>query len=173
MLGSIPARLDRSAIKPGLAIAALLAALALFFSITADLGLDEALRRASRAALLVLVATWMRAAAGSLGLREVFRRTLMHLRAIPSLREAALTLAGTRLGRAADDRRAVRRRSARQGADAARARGRRGTRLGGARVEPLPRSGTRRGAQSSACASATAPSSRCGALPVLALPGVI
>lgn len=44
------------------------------------LGAGEAASRAVRAALLVLVATWMRAAAGSAGLREAFRRTLSRLR---------------------------------------------------------------------------------------------
>ena len=64
-----------------------------------------------RAVLLVAVATWMRAAAGSDGLRETFRRALHRLRALPSVREAAVLLegldAGPRLvaaGRAAADR---------------------------------------------------------------------
>ena len=44
--------------------------------------------------LLVAVATWMRAAAGPGGLREVFRRMLEKLRWIPSVREAVTALAG-------------------------------------------------------------------------------
>ena len=51
-----------------------------------------ALRRASRAALLVLVATWLRGAAGAEGLREVARRVLGRLRRLPSLPEAAAVL---------------------------------------------------------------------------------
>ena len=51
-----------------------------------------ALRRASRAALLVLVATWLRGAAGAEGLREVSRRVLGRLRRLPSLPEAAEVL---------------------------------------------------------------------------------
>jgi len=99
VLASIPARLDWDAFPAGLILAAVLAAFALFFSITAELGLDESLRRAARAALLVLTATWLRAAAGSAGLREVFRRLLLRLRRIPSLREAGLVLAGLDSGR--------------------------------------------------------------------------
>jgi hypothetical protein len=44
--------------------------------------------------LIVLVATWLRAAAGAAGLREVFRRALGRLRAIPSLPEAVTVLDG-------------------------------------------------------------------------------
>ena len=78
---------------PGrLVFAAILAAGAFVFAIGGGLGLDVALRRACRAALLVLVATWLRAAAGSVGLREVSRRVLGRLRAIPSAPEAAEVL---------------------------------------------------------------------------------
>ena len=54
--------------------------------------MDTALRRASRAALLVLVATWLRAAAGADGLREVSRRALGKLRRVPGASEAAQVL---------------------------------------------------------------------------------
>ena len=60
----------------GLAFAAILAAGAFIFALGGGLGLDVALRRALRAALLVLVATWLRAAARAAGLREVSRRAL-------------------------------------------------------------------------------------------------
>ncbi len=73
----------------GLLFAAILAGGALIFSLGGGLGLDVALRRASRAALLVLVATWLRGAAGAEGLREVARRVLGRLRRLPSLPEAA------------------------------------------------------------------------------------
>jgi hypothetical protein len=53
-----------------------------------------ALRRATRAALLVLVATWLRAAAGAEGLREVSRRALGRLRRVPAAPEAAQVLDG-------------------------------------------------------------------------------
>jgi hypothetical protein len=72
--------------------AAILGAGAFVFAIGGGLGLDAAVRRAGRAALLVLVATWLRAAAGSGGLREVSRRVLGRLRAIPSALEAARVL---------------------------------------------------------------------------------
>lgn len=83
------ARPDREPLPTGLAFAAILAGGALLFSLGGGLGLDTALRRASRAALLVLVATWMRAAAGAEGLREVSRRALGRLGRLPAVPEAA------------------------------------------------------------------------------------
>jgi hypothetical protein len=91
-LGWVAARADRSVLPQGLALAGLLAGGALLFTLGAGLGVDVALRRALRAALLVLTATWLRAAARPEGLREVFRRSLGRLEAVPSLREAARTL---------------------------------------------------------------------------------
>ena len=88
----VAAPTDREPVPTGLLFAAILAAGALIFSLGGGLGLDEAARRASRAALLVLVATWMRAAAGAEGLREVSRRVLGRLRRVPAAREAALVL---------------------------------------------------------------------------------
>jgi hypothetical protein len=87
-------RADREPVPTGLLFAAILALGAFAFALGGGLGLDVALRRALRAALIVLVATWLRAAAGADGLREVFRRTLGKLRAIPSLPEAAVVLDG-------------------------------------------------------------------------------
>jgi hypothetical protein len=83
---------DREPVPTGLVFAAILAAGALAFALGGGLGLDEAARRATRAALLVLTATWMRAAAGAEGLREVSRRALGKLRRIPAANEAALVL---------------------------------------------------------------------------------
>jgi hypothetical protein len=88
----IAARPDREPLPTGLAFAAILAGGALLFSLGGGLGLDTALRRASRAALLVLVATWLRAAAGADGLREVSRRVLGKLRRVPGAPEAAQVL---------------------------------------------------------------------------------
>jgi hypothetical protein len=88
----IAAPTDSEPVKTGLAFAAILAAGALAFALGGGLGIDEAARRAIRAALLVLAATWMRAAAGAEGLREVGRRVLGRLRGIPAAREAALVL---------------------------------------------------------------------------------
>jgi hypothetical protein len=90
-LGSRP---DAEPLPTGLLFAALLALGALVFALGGGLGLDVALRRALRAALIVMVATWLRAAAGAAGLREVFRRVLGRLRAIPSLPEATAVLDG-------------------------------------------------------------------------------
>jgi hypothetical protein len=88
----IAAPTDNEPVKTGVLFAAILAAGALAFALGGGLGLDEAARRATRAALLVLTATWMRAAAGAEGLREVSRRALGKLRRIPAANEAALVL---------------------------------------------------------------------------------
>ena len=87
-------RCDREALPLGLALTAVLAISAVVASLLAGLGLDEALRRGTRAGLLVLVATWLRAAAGPAGLRETFRRMLWHIRAVPPAREASSILDG-------------------------------------------------------------------------------
>ena len=76
----------------GLALAALLGGGAFLFTWGGGLGLEEALSRASRAVLLVAVATWLRAAAGAPGLREVSRRALGRLSRLPAVREASRTL---------------------------------------------------------------------------------
>ncbi|HYN51673.1 MAG TPA: hypothetical protein VES62_12165 [Thermoleophilaceae bacterium] len=88
----LTAKPDREPLPTGLAFAAILAGGALIFSLGGGLGLDTALRRASRAALLVLVATWLRGAAGAEGLREVSRRALGKLRRLPAAPEAAQVL---------------------------------------------------------------------------------
>jgi hypothetical protein len=85
-------RPDPAPVPTGLVLTGLLVLGALAFSLGGGLGADEAMRRASRAGLLVLVATWLRAAAGAQGLREVSRRGLGRLRRLPSLPEAARTL---------------------------------------------------------------------------------
>jgi hypothetical protein len=75
-----------------LVFAALLAGGAFAFSLGGGLGLDLAARRALRAGLLVMTATWLRGAAGAEGLREVSQRALARLRRLPSAPEAALVL---------------------------------------------------------------------------------
>jgi hypothetical protein len=85
-------RADREPVRAGLVFAAILAGGAFLFALGGGLGLDEALRRAVRAALLVLTATWLRAAAGADGLREVSRRVLHRVRWIPSAPEASSVL---------------------------------------------------------------------------------
>jgi hypothetical protein len=86
------ARADPEPLRAGAVFAAVLATGAFIFAIGGGLGLDSALRRAIRAALLVLAATWLRAAAGASGLREVSRRVLGRLRRVPSAIEAAAVL---------------------------------------------------------------------------------
>jgi hypothetical protein len=86
------ARPDRQPLAAGAVFAALLAGGAFVFALGGGLGLEVAARRAARAALLVLTATWLRAAAGAEGLREVARRALGRLRRIPSVPEAGVVL---------------------------------------------------------------------------------
>jgi len=83
------ARADRSPLRAGLALAALLAAGALAFNVIGGSGLDLTLQRTVRAGLLVLVATWLRAAAGEDGVREVARRSLRRARRLPAMGEAS------------------------------------------------------------------------------------
>ena len=85
-------RPDPEPVKAGLVFAAILAGGALAFALGGGLGLEEALRRAARAALLVAAATWLRAAARAAGLREVSRRALGRLRRLPAALEAAAVL---------------------------------------------------------------------------------
>jgi hypothetical protein len=87
-------RADSSAVALGAGLGAMLAIGALTGSLLAGLGLDQALRRGVLAVLLVAVATWLRAAAGPEGLREVFRRALRRLRRVPGAPEASATLDG-------------------------------------------------------------------------------
>ncbi len=100
------ARGDREPIRAGLALAATLAIGALAFGLVSGAGLDITLQRTARAALLVLVATWLRAAAGEDGLREVARRGLQRLHWLPAADEAAAILErlGARGGLAASGR---------------------------------------------------------------------
>ncbi len=93
-LAALVARGDRSVVPTGLAFCAALAGGAFLFGLVGGLGLDTAARRAVRAGLLVLVATWLRAAAGSGGLREVGRRALGKLRRLPAMPEASEALEG-------------------------------------------------------------------------------
>ena len=99
---------DPEPLRAGVLFAAILATGAFLFSIGGGLGLDAALRRGVRAALLVLAATWLRAAARAAGLREVSRRALGRLRRIPSAIEAAMVLGSIESeGRLADAARAL------------------------------------------------------------------
>ena len=91
-LAWLAARPDPEPLRAGLVFAALLAGGAFVFALGGGLGLDVAARRAARAALLVLTATWLRGAAGAEGLREVSRRALGRLRRLPAAPEAALVL---------------------------------------------------------------------------------
>ena len=135
-------RCDPEALSLGLALTALLVRRARRRRrLIAGLGLDEALQRGTRAGLLVLVATWLRAAAGPAGLRETFRRALWRIRAVPPAREASAILdgldSGGRLiasGRTLVDELGTVEMAPQAG-------GRRGARLGGGGGGGLPRGG--------------------------------
>jgi hypothetical protein len=90
----LTARGDRSVVRSGLLLTAILASGTLVFGLVGGMGLEVTARRTIRAALLVLVATWLRYAAGEEGLREVFRRGLRRVRRVPGARETAATLDG-------------------------------------------------------------------------------
>jgi hypothetical protein len=96
---SLASRGDREVVPTGMALAGALALAVFVATMIGGLGLEEAVARAVRAGLLVLVATWLRAAAGASGLREVSRRGLGRLRRLPSAREAALVMDDLGTGR--------------------------------------------------------------------------
>ena len=85
----VTARADAAPVRAGLALAFLLGGGVLVFGLIGGLGVELTLRRTLRAVLLVLVATWLRAAAGEAGVREIVRRSLRRLRRIPAMAEAA------------------------------------------------------------------------------------
>jgi hypothetical protein len=132
-------RPDPEALSLGLALTALLFVSALAASLIAGLGLDEALQRGSRAALLVLVATWMRAAAGPAGLRETFRRALWRSARCRRPADASAILDGLDSGGPPDRVGALAGRRARHGRDGAEAGGGRRAQLGRGRGGGLPR----------------------------------
>ncbi|HZO58629.1 MAG TPA: hypothetical protein VFB51_02960 [Solirubrobacterales bacterium] len=98
-IAALTARGDRSVVPAGAGLAAVLTFAVFLATMVGGLGIEEALARATRAGLLVLVATWLRAAAGAVGLREVSRRGLGRLRRVPSAREAALVMDDLGTGR--------------------------------------------------------------------------
>src|SRR6185503_13343095 len=82
------ARPDRQTARIGAGLAALLTLGALAGGLIGGLAAGDAVARAVRAGLLVLVATWLRGAAGPEGMRTVFGGVLRRLR----LRESAALL---------------------------------------------------------------------------------
>jgi hypothetical protein len=85
---------DTSVVPVGAALGALLGVTSFFVGVIADLGLEASLERGVRAAMLVAVATWFRAAAGTGGIREVSRRIFGRAgRVLPGAREATQMLA--------------------------------------------------------------------------------
>ena len=91
-LAWLTARADPAPVRAGLALAALLGGGALVFGLIGGMAVELTLQRALRATLLVLVATWLRAAAGEAGVREIARRSLRTVRRVPAMTEAAQLL---------------------------------------------------------------------------------
>ncbi len=91
-LASVTCRGEREVVPTGVVLALVLSAFVFVGTALGGLGLEEGAARSARAGLLVLVATWLRAAAGASGLREVSRRGLGRLRRLPSAREAAVVM---------------------------------------------------------------------------------
>lgn len=88
----LAARAESSVLPATLALALLLAAGTAVFTLLGGQGVEETAQRAARAGLLVLIAGWLRGAAGFAGLREVIRRFLGRLRRLPAVPEAAAVL---------------------------------------------------------------------------------
>ena len=91
-LAWLTARADAAPVRAGLALAAALGGGALVFGLVGGVAVELTLQRALRATLLVLVATWLRAAAGEQGVREIARRSLHTVRRAPAMTEAAQLL---------------------------------------------------------------------------------
>jgi hypothetical protein len=96
---------DRSVVPLGAGLSVVLGTVIFCITMLGGQGFEDSLARGVRASLLVLVATWLRAAAGTAGLREVSRRVLGRLRRAPAAPEAVLVMgelgSGRELGAAA------------------------------------------------------------------------
>jgi hypothetical protein len=91
-LAWLTARADPAPVRAGLALALVLGGGALVVGLVGAIAVELTLQRALRATLLVLVATWLRAAAGEQGVREIARRSLRTVRGVPAMTEAAALL---------------------------------------------------------------------------------
>ena len=105
VVAALASRGDRTVVPLGAGLALVLGTVIFSIAMLGGQGIEDSLARGSRAALLVLVATWLRAAAGTAGLREVSRRVLGRLRRVPAAAEAVLVMdelgSGRELGAAA------------------------------------------------------------------------
>ena len=144
VVAALTCRGDREVVPTGLLLAGALALAVFLATMLGGLGFEEALARATRASLLVLVATWLRAAAGAGGLREVSRRGLGRLRRLPSAPRGGARHGRSRDGAPARVRGAVGPGRAADGRAPADPGPRRRARVGRRGVAPLPsrRAGT-------------------------------
>ena len=105
VIAALASRGDRTVVPLGAGLAMVLGTVIFSIAMLGGQGIEDSLARGTRAALLVLVATWLRAAAGTAGLREVSRRALGRLRRVPAAAEAVLVMdqlgSGRQLGAAA------------------------------------------------------------------------
>jgi hypothetical protein len=99
VLAALTSRGDRSVVPIGAGLAGVLGTVIFVVAVLGGQGLEDSLARGARAGLLVLVATWLRAAAGTAGLREVSRRALGRLRRAPAATEAARVMSALGSGR--------------------------------------------------------------------------
>ena len=98
-LAALASRGDRSVVPLGALLAVVLGVVIGVVALLGGQGVEDALARAVRATLLVLVATWLRAAAGTAGLREVSRRALARVGRAPAAAEAARVMSDLGSGR--------------------------------------------------------------------------
>jgi hypothetical protein len=98
-IAALVSRGDPSVVPLGALLGAVLGTVVFVVTMLGGQGLEDALARGVRATLLVLVATWLRAAAGTAGLREVSRRALGRLGRAPAAPEAALVMGELGSGR--------------------------------------------------------------------------
>jgi hypothetical protein len=105
VIAALVSKGDRTVVPLGAGLALVLGSVVFSIAMLGGQGIEDSLARGTRAALLVLVATWLRAAAGTVGLREVSRRVLGRLRRVPAAPEAMLVMdqlgSGRQLGAAA------------------------------------------------------------------------
>jgi hypothetical protein len=99
LVAALVSRGDTSVVPLGAMLALMLGTVIFCVAMLGGQGLEDSLARGARATLLVLVATWLRAAAGTAGLREVSRRVLGRLHRAPAADEAVLVMGELGSGR--------------------------------------------------------------------------
>jgi hypothetical protein len=99
VVAALVSRGDPSVVPLGALLGAVLGTVVFTVAMLGGQGVADSLARGVRATLLVLVATWLRAAAGTAGLREVSRRVLGRLHRAPAAAEAVQVMGELGSGR--------------------------------------------------------------------------